>query len=308
MLERALGPCDKQRVEPRAMTSVDLLALVLGTALAATLPPPIEPIGPEEVSTGITIELEPGWPWYLVSVIAERLCLALAPVALLRGCRYGRIARPAEFFIVCYGLNKQTFAFVFRQFASGGAFYGSDLWIATIIPLGVILISVPLAACLILAIGRGRLKGWISTVLLIVAWIGAAQLAMVFLCRLTPFDGRDTLANRAAKSVDEFVLLCLYGVPAAAMFLRPRSGARRRTWVELCGIAIFSIVFLWAVIGPWVHSARRDSPTSWLALDALPLMISIVASCCLVKRFQCSWNRWFAARTIVLGYAGGISE
>src|SRR4051794_33955021 len=100
--------------EPTAVTLADLLALVAGVAIVATIPwfywfHPSDFRGP--------------WPRWLPYLWATRQflamgCLALVPVIIARRVIFGSLVRPAEFLACCGGLPELTYGIQCRLLTS----------------------------------------------------------------------------------------------------------------------------------------------------------------------------------------------
>lgn len=164
-----------RRIEPAWFTTVDLMALVAGAALALSwfwgdwaINLPRNCHGPYS-------------DWLdalgLVRLVLPYLSVAFIPVILARRATYGGLARPAEFALGCLGLPALLFTLVYRYFYRlldriarvFGAWLlapqlrGFELCDAILLASGA-------ASGSILWLGRRRLPGWGATICVFLAW------------------------------------------------------------------------------------------------------------------------------------------
>ncbi len=167
--------------EPTAVTLADLLALVVGVAVVATIPwyywlHPFDFKGP--------------WPRWLPYLWATRQllamgCLALVPVIIARRAVFGGLVRPAEFLACCGGLPQLVFessAFWMMSTAHGIVIFtprdempvsvGQEWEQGPYWTWKHQLLIVAVLATVAFLLGRRRLPGWALTVLLMIAWAG----------------------------------------------------------------------------------------------------------------------------------------
>jgi hypothetical protein len=262
-----------QHAEPRGLTLADLVALVVGSALAVAAPWPFEMPAPGTGNFG---------PWLgtlsffqSASLALERACLALLPVVLARRIRYGGFARPAEFLVAACGMpsfdqvaeylrftvletlhsatgRKSPLAVLAHDWERLSRVGRWELWHAsTNWDRTVELLVLACGCAAALAIGRRRLPGWAKTALVLLAWLGFLRTLFV------AGQWLDDSASEGGFGAGLFGLLAslvlflvplrlFYDVPACAVWHRLRKGrGPRLTWLEWAAM-IFAGFYLLA--------------------------------------------------------------
>jgi hypothetical protein len=261
------GKAPRDQSEHRSVTLGDLAALVAGVAAVLMLPTrqsywphPTDFLGPW-----------PRWlPWcFCLRQIVGAACLALVPVVLRRRACYGGLARPAEFLALCaampfladsietslirlsyrvrsgislpgFGLDGISTAFTVEWWQSS-----HWVWEQTLLIVG----AVALAGFLL---GRGKLPGWLLTVFLILAWLGAYEAGPVLATRwvvrfIRRVNGQyiGETAELLIWAVGRLPKFALYTVPAIAAVRDVRRNERARpTWLEWTALGLATALFL----------------------------------------------------------------
>lgn len=261
------------RSEPAGITVADLVALIIGVAVAVDLPWRFWP--PLFQSAAV-------WTWPreyrgLLQFAADalnRACLTLLPVVMARLVRYGRVARPAEFLATACSLMLLPRAADHRLFTLRAGF---DPWAGesslqsltdeetmrrdeewnrwqdeAYWPWTMGMLAVACVAALALRLGRRRLPGWLQTVLLLLAWLGFGRGIWAFGSEVFSL-GRARNATEAGRVLYAigYSVACLlpfklfFDVPAGATWHRLRSShAPRPSWLEWLSMGLVATLFL----------------------------------------------------------------
>ena len=289
--------------EPKGVTLVDLLALVVGAAIAAA----VRRGGPIHSILIFVRGGAPGWfiagNW-LVEVL-HLTGLALIPVIFLRRVRHGGMVRPAEFLPMAFGIGPLLEAtwsgLIAVPFSIGKQYFYPDaptFWsrMSAEIVLAIL-------AGVALALRRGRSRDWVDGFLLLVAWVGLDGPASLFYLR--GVDG--WIGTLGLSPWGKLLAMCLLRVPTLAVGYSPLAAAFRDryrlprptwTWVEWAGlVSTGSFAVLWQVQGfvqRWLNGeGSLLVPVN--ALFAAAVLASLVASFGLVWLLGPAWRRLFSA-------------
>lgn len=308
--------------ERRGPTVADLLALVAGVAIAATLPwdywiHPYDFRGP--------------WPGWLPYVWAARqvagiCCLVLIPVILVRRFQFGGLVRPAEFVGATVGLPHVLAGLKGLAFLAWLRDRG--LKVASLrdpIPVqflsdwhegpGITVNYAIIAAAAVALVGfllLRRLPGWLRTFLLMVAWAGLATEGVVrawggigvgFV--LLTGDRIDRPLEYGLTIVKPILQGIWFAVPAWVAIRGLRDHDRHRpTWLEY---ACLSIAFVYFVLAETGETARQvyswGKPLAWLP-DVLLRWLGLLMAVALAWPMA-GWlgRRWGSASDPVHGSA-----
>jgi hypothetical protein len=301
------------RPEPLGVTVADLVALVLGVALAMALPWP------------------PGRPWngpraalQFTAQAAARSALALLPVVLARRVRYGGLARPAEFLAAACGLAQLPVAIGHLIFTlrtgfdpwsnwDGPALDGDEvlrreeLWNAWQEQIHqqwpVAMLPVTCLAALALALGGRRWPGWLGTVLLLLTWLGLSRAALAILPGYfspeMPGNGTATgrLLDALVYSVAFLVPFKLFfDVPAGAAWHRLRSvRAPRPSWLEWVALGSAFGLFL-ANFSGFFYQSYPPGFWAWKWSFLPTTAVSVALGLMIARRYLPAWSGLDAAR------------
>lgn len=301
--------------EPTAVTLADLLALVVGVALVATIPwyywlHPFDFRGP--------------WPRWLPYLWATRqllamACLALVPVIIARRAIFGGLVRPAEFLACCGGLPQLTFGiesllmmswlrlqhgiviFTVRDempVSVGREWRQGPYWTWK---HGLLIVAV--LATVAFLLGRRRLPGWLLTVLLMIAWVGfegtlPEQMSWVVgrLIRLGyggPIGGlAGVFIGASTRLLPRFLF---FAVPALVALRDVGRPAPRWSWLEWAGLGLSALLLLASETAETIrlHAMYRGGGY-WLQ-EALPraltMLVAVVLAIFIAHRLGPAWSR-----------------
>jgi hypothetical protein len=249
--------------EPAGITVADLVALVVGAAVAVALPWEFWP----RISrpAAIWTELRAYWPLPLLrftALVLSRACVALVPVVLARRARYGGVARPAEFLATACGLSLLQPAADHLLFILWAGFDPWTTWTSPLFvsgeelmrrdkqwenwqaemywPWTLGMLAVACVAALALALGRRRWPGWLQTGLLLLAWLGLSHgvwaIGSAFFslaAAQNAFAAGHVLCAVGCSAVWLVPFNLFFDVPAGAAWHRLRSArAPRTSWLE----------------------------------------------------------------------------
>jgi hypothetical protein len=286
--------------EHKSVTLGDLAALVAGIAVVLVLPArqsywpyPADFFGPW-----------PRWlPWcFCLRQAVGAACLALLPVVLWRRACHGGLARPAEFLALCaampfladsietalirlsyrtrtgisltgFGLDGISVAFHNEWRQSSHWVWEQSLLLGGIVALVAFLV------------GRRRLPGWLSTVFVMIAWLGAYEaapaLASRWIARLIDRVNGQPIGEIAGISrwavVGLLPRFVLYAVPAIAAVRDVRHDGRARpTWLEWTALGLAAALFLIAEPTELVRTYTITGNTRSWAVETLARAIAML--------------------------------
>ena len=297
------GPLPPARVEPTSNTVADLVALVVGVALAASL---------EWYSGWYSRQAwlgfsPPGWFVVLIyfNEATRKGLLAMVPVILSRRIRYGGPIRPAEFPALSDGFYRLLVSF--ERWPALGLIIPPTPGVGTTFPsVDIDRYRLWMLICLVfcgLALGlaatlRRRLAPWALGVLL------ASALATSAGVEQFSKMGRDAILDQVQLPRWGVILLDrILNVPFAAIGLLPmtwawsaaiRGGRGRWTWVEKACLGMATLGYLGMKAQSYIRTASGPNPSRLLELVATDAAQLIVASgiCFVLAR----WSRSTAAR------------
>jgi hypothetical protein len=309
------------RPEPAGITVADLVALVVGAAVAVALPWPFwaQFFRPAAVWT---------WPRDYQALLAglqfttlalSRACMALVPVVLARRARYGGVARPAEFLAAAGGLPPLPRSADHLLFT---LWVGFDPWASSTSKLNLTdeellhrieqwnywqdemfwpwtlgMLAVASLAVLVLALGRRRWPGWLQTALLLLAWLGFSR--GVWAIGANVFSLEKALNANAAGRVlyaVGFSAACLvpfklfFDVPAGAAWHRLRSArAPRPTWLEWLALGLVATLFV-ASYPPYFFTSYPPGFWAWKWGFLPTTVVAVVLGLMLARRLLTGWS------------------
>jgi hypothetical protein len=301
--------------EPTAVTLADLLALVAGVAIVATIPwhywlDPFDFRGP--------------WPRWLPYLWATRqllalACLALVPVIIARRFLFGGLVRPAEFLACCGGLPQLVYGIESLLMMSWLRLRHGIVILTRRDPLPVpvgnewgrgpywtwkhqLLIVAVLAAVAFL-LGRRRLPGWLLTVLLMIAWAGLQgtvpeQIISGLGYWIIAIHGHPIGALTGlliSHSTHILLGFLLYAVPALVAVRDLRRPAPRWSWLEWAGLGLSALLLLVSETAEAIrlHAIYRGGEY-WLQ-EALPraltMLVAIALGFLIARLLGPAWSR-----------------
>jgi hypothetical protein len=300
---------------PTAVTLADLLALVVGVAIIATIPwyywlHPFDFRGP--------------WPRWLPYLWATRqlvamACLALVPAIITRRAIFGGLVRPAEFLACAGGLPQLVFGiesllmmswlrlrhgiviFTIRDetpVSFGKEWRQGPYWTWK---HGLLIVAVLAAVAFLL--GRRRLPGWLLTVLLMLAWAGfqatvAEQVISGIGYSIIAIHGRpvDVVVNILIRHSSDVLLgFLFYAVPALVALYDFRRSAPRWSWLEWTGLGLSATLLLVSETAEAIrlHAIYRGGGY-WLE-EAMPravtMLVAIALGFFIARRLGPAWSR-----------------
>ena len=265
------------RPEPRNVTMADLIVLVAGFALAAsigrdvwdTISPPFSGRSPWLVVTWFAFV----WTW--------RTSLAVATVALVRRWRYGGMFSPGEFVAVASAvgiplLHLQMIGFFLALWHGPGGPVGFDLRSnETLVVQGAFI----LLAALVALLGRWRRHKWVMGLGLAVAWSALATLSILVSFRL--ITRGDLLVGLPARLVSHVPLV-------VALWYALRRGPRSLPWTDAAGLGICLLVWAASEAQNVAIAFPSISPDTEFVAELLAWGFSYA----LVRQFGAAFARW----------------
>jgi hypothetical protein len=302
--------------EPTAVTLSDLLALVVGVAVVATVPwyywlHPFDFKGP--------------WPRWLPYLWATRqllamACLALVPVIIARRAIFGGLVRPAEFLACCGGLPQLVFG-IESLLMMSWLRLRHGIVIFTVrdeMPVSVgkewregpywtwkhqLLILAVLATVAFL-LGRRRFPGWLLTILLMIVWAGfqgtvPEQMswgAGLWIIRIHGRPIGPLTGTLISHSTHVLLGFLFYAVPALIALRDLRRPAPRWSWLEWAALGLAALLLPISEIAEAIrlHSVYRGGEY-WLQ-EALPraltMLVAVALDFLIARRLGPAWSRW----------------
>ena len=143
------------------------------------------------------------------------------------------------------------------------------------------------AALVVFLIGRGRLPGWLLTVLLILGWLGAYQVGTRLVSRWAgfliahvnggPVDGTAAYLRWALFSgLPRFVLYSVPGIVAVRDVLR--EGQAHPTWLEWTCLGLAAALFLIAEPTELIRNYSTSGPTEPRVMEILVREATLLAA------------------------------
>lgn len=313
MEEVAMTANARAQRDPAKWTLADLSILVLGSALAFSLPWLHDP------SAQITLVSGPAerrfmWAETAVEVL-QKTALALVPLALWRRARRGGVLSASEFLlVVCvapllasqveqWEWVRKSYYLQVRRLPDGSHYEsvtpGAPFWYVHAAAGALYAASV-----LLLLFQRKRMADWVCSSLLIVAYVAAIPWVFDALGEhlerlLDRIPGEGTFVEYALAVALELPLGLAPAVIGAAAL---RDFARRRPaalleWLGL-GIALSTLVLRLAAVA-YLNLRNRTPPVDMtgIALE-IGLLVTIAALAPLVVwRLGPAWSRWLSGKS-----------
>lgn len=304
---------DPRRPEPFGCTLGDLIALTLGAAIAASL----DWYSGSPNAVNINGRAAPNWYVSANHVIEllQKGCVALIPVIVYRGWRYGRPIRPAEYLPMLTGLSQ--IAYSTSKWPIFGLTYKAPnpphmtlvnieayhVWELSEIAIGLV-------AALLFSIRRRRVIDWLAGVFLAIAW--------TFLTASAGFVYQQWANDRIAAMGASFETSALLStvlvqgpqyligwMPLAITLIEMnRPPSRRRPWIEWVAFAsAVPLVFLYEAR---FHAHRMIARSSFNFANAVDLSAKVITfglSYALARGSEPAWRRLLGASPP--GQAGG---
>jgi hypothetical protein len=235
------------RPEPAKMTLGDLVALIAGAAMAASL---------TWYSQQPRVRMLAGRPapeWYVVLLHAREVlrkgCMALVPVILARKVRHGGPIRPGEFAALCVGADQLMLALygwpflgILTPIPGKKDFYevnDTAFWIWKVATF-----AASALAAILLATLRRRLPAVVSGLLLVASWYGLYSPLQSFTLDAVPYlmqgfyPRLSTLGRTVLSEAIWFPFVVIGMIPAVFAALDAARRRPGRTWVEWTGLAL----------------------------------------------------------------------
>ncbi len=297
------------QAEPTGMTLGDLVALVAGAALAASLTwysrqPRVR-----------TLAGGPAPEWYIVLLHAREVlrkgCIALVPVILARKVRHKGPIRPGEFAALCVGFDQLMLALyawpvlgILRPIPGMKDFYEIDdtHWRAWKVATS----SVSALAAVLLTTCRRRLPAVVSGLLLVASWYGLFGPLQTFTLDAVPYLTRGfypRLSPLGRTVLSEAIWFPFVVIGMTPTLFAVLDAARRRpgrTWVEWAGLA-FALGWEVCVRGQtFLRQRFGDLGPRSPAIDAVhtaTLILSILIALVLARLLDRPFRRWLGLTT-----------
>ncbi len=297
-------PTSKEKRRPESLAVVDLMALVLGVALAASIPWD-SGWGYTLFSYDARINLFSG-VLYVVALGLERSCLALVPVLLVRRARLGCFIGPSAFLVASCGLPSAAW-WIDRFLCTPGP-PNTNIWPNLKYEIPVRLFALALAALLgITGVAGRRLVGWASSTLLMLGWLslyvgfdisGNSLQDWLFPDRYSgnpeTWDKVPVLVYNCYHSVllGSLYLLPL-GVTIRQLVLRKTTRANWMTWsCAILGVSTLLCGLTWQLMNDFDTTVFVYLRAMWIG-KGIGSVIAILSSALLVSWLGPTWDRMF---------------